>query len=133
MRATTKLRFGLLVAASATLLWACVREIVESLKSGVSSLPIGRRGPVFHFSESESPFGFYATVLFFIALALLMLWFVLRQIRALLQPGEAANRKFIHEQIAHMERAAPSGLRPLWAGLAIVAVAVALYLAFTAR
>lgn len=122
MRTTTKIRFGLLLLATSGMLAFCVFQIMEMLQSGVSSIPIGRRGPVIHFSRDENPLGFYASTAFFTFIAVLFLWFVWRQVSALLKPGTSSNEHFIRHQIASIEQSAPSGLRPLWFGLAIAAV-----------
>jgi hypothetical protein len=133
MRTTSKLRFVPLLLASSSILVLCVLEIMEMLQSGVGSLPIGRHGPVLNFSRDENPIGFYTSTAFFILVAALFLWFVWRQVSALLKPGESANEHFIHQQVSSIERSAPSGLRPLWVGLAIAVVIGFCYVALASN
>jgi hypothetical protein len=129
MRMVTKLRFGILLAGTLVLAGASAIELVTSLQSGVSWLPIGRRGPVIQFLREESPVGFYSCVAFFAAFGLMALWFASRQVQALLKPKEPENESFVRQQISLIERSSPSGLRPLGVGLALfAAVLFALWL-----
>jgi len=85
MRAVTKLRFGILLAGTCLLLLAAALELVTSLESGVSSLPLGRRGAAIQFMRESEPIAFYSCVSLFAAFGLLSLWYVWRQVRALLR------------------------------------------------
>ena len=130
LRIAIRFRVALMFILTFGLAICCAVEVVSSLQSGVSDLPLGRRGPVFRFVRGESPFGFYAGVCLFAAASVLLALASILQMKAILRPDATRNRQFVQVQIASLERSAPSGLRPLWIGLAVFAGCFVLYATF---
>jgi hypothetical protein len=132
MRSTSpmrKLRFLLLTVSSMGVGALLFIQAWQSLQVGVFTFT-SRRGFInFTASQSESPIAFSAGVAAFILFGMLLCSVAVWQMTALLRPARPESLHMIETAISSIESEAPSGLKPLWVGLLVVAVCLALYAA----
>jgi hypothetical protein len=102
-------------------------EGIGGLQNGVISFKL--RGRALTFIQSEAPLGFYFWVGLDIIGGCLFLAGALISILLLLKSSSAKRDQAINSTIQLLETRAPSGLRPLWIGLAIVLTAALIYVA----
>jgi hypothetical protein len=132
MRSTSpmrKLRFVLLTVSSMGIGALFFVEAWQSLQAGVFTFTSRRGFVTFTATQAESPFAFSAGVTGFIIFGILLCSVGVWQLSALLRPARPESHRMIETAISSIEREAPSGLRPLWVGLLVVAVCLALYAA----
>jgi hypothetical protein len=132
MRSTSpmqKLRFFLLTISSMGVSALLFVEAWKSLQAGVFTFT-SRRGFInFTATQAESPIAFSAGVAAFILFGMLLCSVAVWQMSALLRPARPESHRMIETAISSIEREAPSGLKPLWVGLLVVAVCLVLYAA----
>lgn len=112
----------LLIAAGFLIGGLAFVEAWAGMQSGVASFPLARRASdAIVFYRVHSPLGYWLSVAWFITTGAVILgascWYVWRFYR-----GADAKQEAVHEILSNVERAAPSGLKPLWFGLAVVAL-----------
>jgi hypothetical protein len=124
-----KLRFLLLTASSMGVGAFLFAEAWQSLQVGVFTLTSRRGFIIFTATQAESPITFSAGVAAFILFGVLLCSVAVWQMSALFRPAKPESHRMIETAISNIEREAPSGLKPLWVGLLVVAVCLALYAA----
>jgi hypothetical protein len=104
-------------------------EAWQSLTAGVFILKSKYGLVSFMATQVERPFAFGGGVAALLLFGLLLCAFGTWQVLALLRPAITAHQPANTDVISGLEQLAPSGLKPLWVGLLVVAVCFALYAA----
>ncbi len=125
------LRSWLVIAAGVLLCGACFYEAWSSYWSGVVNIPLSRRKTGFTVSvtRADDPIVFFLGVLGFAVIALAILFGLVVLSRRLRSQSSREREFATREVLAPLERAAPSGLAPLWWGIGLAAAAFLLYAA----
>lgn len=121
----TRLRSAIVIAGLLLVTGSFLREVNSAFETGLVELGFGRRGPIFSFDVEENPFGYWATLTFYLMLASALGWAVWRMTLGLVTSKATDGRWLLDEQLKAYERIAPSGLRPLWIGLLIAGIGFA--------
>ena len=124
-------RFALLIGAIASLASVVFLVAWNAIDTGAISIPFGRRRwhVLLTFVRNQDPIGFSIAVAIVAITGMLLLSFVLWQLRFILQRNAHEKEKTITGTLAELERAAPSGLTPLWVGLSIAVACFLIYVA----
>jgi len=121
------LRFLLLAIASFGIGAACFFEAWNSIQTGVASIPLRRSVALFTFARDKNLVGFGTAVALFTVIGIVVCAAACWQLRAVLHRRDPLSEKLISEAIARVEKAAPSGLTPLWVGLSIAIICFVMY------
>ena len=124
-----RVRCLLFAALALMLVYASFLSTHESLQRGVALVPLRRVQPIL-VSLAEHPIAYWLIVLFVIGLGLLSAGVAVRLLWAVVSPASVKSSRLMESVLSRAEESAPSGLTPMWVGLAIVAVCVLLYAAF---
>lgn len=123
-----KVRVAVLALAALVLAAWSVSEAADALRSGSLTLHMSRSGKTYFFERSASPAGFYFWVCFDIGAAVFLGLGSALGIRAICRTDSDAAA-IANKSVSLMERRAPSGLLPLWLGIAAAFVVALLYVA----
>lgn len=118
-----KLRFLLLIVGACVIGLFLMWLGINAIRLGEISIHFSKDQHSYAFTSSENVGAFYFWSLFHIAAGGFLWLSAFAGYRLL----AAKRTNILGEQLASLERQAPSGLRPLWFGLLAVVVAVLIY------
>jgi hypothetical protein len=121
---SARFRLILLAVAASVFAFFLLAQAVASLSSGVHAFKLSKSQHTYTFLRAETPEFFYAWVGVDVVLGMLFAVGAFMAFR-LLRAGESATAGKATAYLSELDRRAPSGLAPLWFGLA-VAVTVGL-------
>jgi uncharacterized membrane protein YhhN len=104
-------------------------EALQSLQVGVFTFTSRRGFMSFTATQAESPIAFSAGIVALVVFGMLLCSVAVWQMSALLRPARPQSHHIIETAVSSIEREAPSGLKPLWVGLLLVAICLVLYAA----
>lgn len=114
-----RFRLILLAIAAIVLAYVLLAQAVTSLNTGVHTFKLAKSQRTYTFLRAETPEVFYAWVGFDVILGSLFGVGAFMAVRLLLRAGERATASRANAYVAELDRRAPSGLAPLWIGLAV--------------
>ena len=127
--ARKRLRILVIAIAPALVAFGCFAEIWSSLHAGKAEWALRRSAIIMSVTREQGEVAFFSLLAAYAVIGAACVWYTLRLLGAVAHPGSPANEAFTDGRLAQVEAAAPSGLRPLWVGLAIAFVYFLIYVA----